>query len=421
MDTKKWNWPRLRTSTIYPDVLAGLTVALVALPLALAFGEASGLGAHAGITTAIIAGLLAAAFGGSRFQVSGPTGAMTVVLIPIYAQYGTTGVLFVGLFAGTLLILSGLLRIGRHVHRLPTSVIEGFTAGIALVIAMQQIPAAVGVVVDPKPKVWETALDAISTWLHNPDPTSLVMTLFVAILVYIGNRLWARVPVGMAVLLLATIAANVLQLKVAYVAELPTNLGVFSFAFLGHSSNLVNLLIPSFIVAALAALESLLSAKVADNMRGDGSQHDSDRELVGQGIANLVVPFFGGVPATAALARTAVNVRSGAQTRLAAILHSVFLAGIVLSLSSFVRLLPMPSLAGVLLATAGHMIKPSELFRQGARSKLDGIVLLTTLFLTAVADLTTALLVGAASWFLLSKTPLNGALPPVDQTETLGD
>jgi SulP family sulfate permease len=415
------NVPKPRLATLYPDAVAGLTVALVALPLALAFGQASGLGAHAGITTAIIAGFLAAAFGGSRFQVSGPTGAMTVVLIPIAASLGTSAVLFVGLLAGIFLVAAGTLRIGHHVHRLPTSVIEGFTAGIALVIAMQQIPAAFGVNVSAQPKVWQTALAGIESWLAKPDFTSISIAITVAALVYLGNHRWARVPVGIVVLLVATFVTQVTHLRVTTVAKLPSGVGTLNFDFLGQWQNWSHLLVPALAVAALAALESLLSAKVADKMRGDGTEHNSDRELIGQGIANLAVPFFGGVPATAALARTAVNVRSGAQTRLAAILHAVFLAGIVILLADFVQLLPMPALAGVLLATAAHMIKPSELLLQIMRSKLDGLVLILTLALTVTTDLTTALVVGAVCWLLLRKTNLNGSLPSVDPDETLGD
>lgn len=415
------NRESVRFATLYADAISGLTVALVALPLAIAFGEASGLGAHAGITTAILAGFVAAAFGGSRFQVSGPTGAMTVVLIPIAAGFGANGVLLVGLVAGALLVLAGLLKIGHHVHRLPTAVIEGFTAGIALVIALQQIPSALGVTVTSRPKAWESAWLALVDWGRAPTWAAVAMALVVALLVYLGNHRWARLPVSIAVLTLATIVSQMIPLSLATIPKLPSALGTLDASFLGQSSNWGQLVAPALAVAALAALESLLSAKVADNLRGDGTEHNSDKELIGQGLANLVVPFFGGVPATAALARTAVNVRSGAQTKLAAMLHSVFLAIIVLLCANYVELIPTPALAGVLLATAAQMVKPRGLWQEVRRSKLDAIVLVLTLALTVITDLTTALIVGAVSWLVLRRTPLDGALPRVSQDETLGD
>ena len=412
---------KTRLATLYPDSIAGLTVALVALPLAIAFGEASGLGAHAGITTAIIAGFLAAAFGGSRFQVSGPTGAMTVVLIPIASGFGTSSVLLVGLAAGILLVLAGVFKFGHHVHRLPTAVIEGFTAGIAIVIALQQIPNALGVSVTSQPKAWETAWEALSVWLTGPASASPLLAICVAILVYVGNHRWARVPVSIVVLVGATLVSEMFKLPLATVPKLPSSLGVFSVEFLSSLGTWSQLLVPAFAVAALAALESLLSAKVADKLRGDGTEHNSDRELIGQGIANLVVPFFGGVPATAALARTAVNVRSGAQTRLAAMLHALLLAVIVILCAAYVELIPTAALSGVLLATAAHMIKPKDVLFELKRSKLDAVVLSLTLVLTVVTDLTTALIAGALFWLALRRTNLNTKLPTVTQEETLGD
>lgn len=410
-----------KTTRLLADALAGLTVALVALPLAIAFGQASGMGAQAGITTAVIAGFLAAAFGGSRFQVSGPTGAMTVVLIPIISSDGPTAVLFIGLLAGVILTAVGLLKLGRHIHRLPTSIIEGFTAGIAVIIALQQMGPALGQSVTAQPKVYATAWLSIAGWVSRPDIASLLVTAICAVAVYLGTHRWPRVPVSIAVLVLASLVASWGHLGLATVQSLPGGIGIWNLSFLEKSTATWNLIMPALAVAALAALESLLSAKVADSMRNDGTVHNSDKELLGQGIANLVTPFFGGIPATAALARTAVNVRSGAQTRLAAMFHAVFLAGIVLLLSNLVTFLPMPALAGVLLATAAHMIRPIEILHTIKASRLDGLILIATFILTIVTDLTTALIIGVLAWLILRKTPLSHSLPPISQDETLGD
>lgn len=385
------------------DLQAGLTVALVALPLAIAFGQTSGLGATAGVVTAIVAGFIAAVFGGSRFQVSGPTGAMTVVLIPIFTDHGASGVLAVGLIAGVLVLLAGVLKLGRHVHRLPTSLIEGFTAGIAVVIATQQIPSAMGL--DSSPASW----------------ISPAMALATALVVYYGARRWARIPIAIVAIAAMTVTNLTLNLETQTVPKLGELLTPPSAGFVSAFGAWPSLLVPALLVAALASLESLLSAKVADRMKNDGSSHDSDRELIGQGLANIAVPFFGGVPATAALARTAVNVRAGAESRWAAAFHAVFLAAIVLGLSNLVALIPLPALAGVLIATAAGMIKISELKTTIRRSKLDAVVLVLTFGLTVFTDLTTALAVGGVAWFALRKTRLAAVLPPVEKGETLGD
>lgn len=380
------------------NLLSGITVAIVALPLALAFGLASGMGAEAGITTAIIAGALAAIFGGSRLQVSGPTGAMTVVLVPIFKDFGPSGVLFVGLISGALLILIALLKVGEHVHRLPTSLIEGFTAGIAVIISLQQFPYLTG---------WLQATFGLSV-------TGLILA---------GQHFWPRVPFAFIFVILATVVADFSGLNLARIGELPATIGHWDLAFLNQDNWLP--LIPSALaVTILAALESLLSAKVADRMRGGGEHHDANKELFGQGIANLVVPFFGGVPATAALARTAVNVRSGATAKSSALFHSIVLALVVLLAAPLVARIPLAALAGVLLATTAHMVKPRELVHIARISWLDGIVMVATFVATVSLNLISGVLVGLTLALALRKTKLgrlSRTYPVVDATETLGD
>jgi len=403
------------------DLVAGLTVAIVALPLALAFGIGSGLGAGAGITSAIIAGMLAAIFGGSRVQVSGPTGAMTVILVPIFHQSGTYGVLLVGLMAGILLLLFAIFKLGDHIHRLPTSLVEGFTAGIAIVIALQQLPFILGLPPTKDDHLWLQSLHLLTKASANPHWIPIIVAGLVAAAILLVGRFAPRLPFALAAVIATTLASDALQLELQRIGELPATIGTLNIAFLTQTSWLA--LIPSAIaVALLAALESLLSAKIADKMTGQ--HHDSNREIFGQGVANLITPFFGGVPATAALARTAVNVRSHANSRLASILHALTLAVAVLLISGLVQRIPLAALAGVLIATTAHMIKPAELRKLASESKLDALVLWVTLIMTVATDLITAVIVGLAISLLLRRTKLaslDRRYPPVDKNETLGD
>lgn len=310
------------------DLLAGLTVAIVALPLALGFGVSSGLGAEAGLATAVVAGALAAVFGGSNLQVSGPTGAMTVVLVPIVAEHGPSGVLTVGLVAGVMLVALALLRAGKYMQYVPAPVVEGFTLGIACVIGLQQIPNALGV---PKPegdRVLVVTWRALAEFAKNPNWTAVALALAVAAVMLIGARRRPAIPFSILAVIVATVVAQMAGLDAAKpIGDLPSGLPAPSLAFLDPGA-LGSLLAPAVAVAALAALESLLSASVADGMTV-GQQHDPDRELFGQGLANIAAPLFGGVPATGAIARTAVNVRTGAGSRLAALVHAAILAAIV--------------------------------------------------------------------------------------------
>lgn len=382
------------------DLLAGLTVAIVALPLALAFGEASGLGAGAGVTTAVIAGAIAAVFGGSNLQVSGPTGAMTVVLVPVVAQFGGQGVLQVGVLAGAILVVLAISGIGRIVRFLPATVVEGFTAGIAVVIALQQVPNILGVEPTHAHEVWRVAAGALGAWFTDPDPVPPITALAVAATIIAGSRWRPGVPWSLLAVAVATAVAVLTRADLDPIGTLPPALPAPDAAFLDPASWLA--LLPSaFAVAALAALESLLCATVADGMRVR-EKHDPDRELFGQGLANLAVPFFGGVPATAAIARTAVNVRAGARSRLAALTHSAVLLAIVLALGPIVGLIPLAALAGVLIATTVSMIEVRSLIAMSRATRADAAVLALTFGVTVVFDLIMAVLVGLAVAGLLA-------------------
>ncbi|KQY31614.1 SulP family inorganic anion transporter [Nocardia sp. Root136] len=405
------------------DLMSGLVVALVALPLALGFGISSGLGAAAGLATAIVAGALAAVFGGSRFQVSGPTGAMTVVLVPIVAEHGASGVLTVGLMAGIMLVGLAFAGVGRAVRFMPAPVIEGFTAGIAVVIALQQFPGALGVSGAEGEKVWQSAFDAVCRFVDEPHWTALVTALVVAAVILVGGRFLPKLPFALVTVVLATVVASVAGLDLARVGAIPAGLPAPSLSFL-HLDEVTTLLLPALAVAALAALESLLSATAADAM-AVGTRNDPDRELLGQGLANIAAPMFGGVPATGAIARTAVNVRSGARTRLAALTHAVVLAGIVYFASGLVSDIPIAALAGVLLATTVRMVEAASLAAIARASRGDAVVMALTFVVTIAFDLVTAVVIGIGFALVLAVRAIAREATldqvPLDESDHLGE
>lgn len=375
------------------DLLAGLTVAIVALPLALGFGVSSGLGAEAGLATAVVAGALAAVFGGSNLQVSGPTGAMTVVLAPIVAAHGPSGVLTVGLMAGCMLVALAVLRAGKYMRYVPAPVVEGFTLGIACVIGLQQVPNALGVPQPEGDRVLVVTGRALREFAGNPNWTSVAFALAVAAVMLLGARLRPTIPFSILAVIAATVVAQAAGLDAARpIGDLPSGLPAPSLSFLDPGA-LSSLLAPAVAVAALAALESLLSASVADGMTV-GQKHDPDRELFGQGLANMAAPLFGGVPATGAIARTAVNVRTGASSRLASLTHAAILAVIVFAAAPLVSRIPLAALAGVLLATAIRMVEVGSLRAMAGATRSDALILVVTAAATLALDLVYAVLIG---------------------------
>jgi SulP family sulfate permease len=382
------------------DLVAGLTVGVVALPLALAFGITTGLGATAGLTTAIVAGLVAGIFGGSNVQVSGPTGAMTVVLVPLVARYGADAVVIVGVLAGILVIAAGLFRLGRVLAYIPWPVIEGFTLGIAIIIFLQQVPGALGVT---KPEGENTALVAARAVGDSLDAGSIAAIGLVAIVVavmVIAPRLHRALPASLLAVVIATVVAGVAGWDVATIGALPSALPTPTLPDI-DVGELSSYLGPAFAVATLAAIESLLSAKVADGM-ADGPRHNPDRELFGQGLANVVSPIFGGMPATGAIARTAVNVRAGARTRVAAIVHSIALVVVVLVGSGLVAEIPLAALAGILMVTAVRMVEVHNVRSILRSTRSDAVVLVLTCLATVVFDLIVAVEIGVAAAAVLA-------------------
>ncbi|MDT0437896.1 MULTISPECIES: SulP family inorganic anion transporter [Streptomyces] len=392
----------LRSMTRDPgrDLLCGLTVAVVALPLALGFGVSSGLGAAAGLAGAIVAGTLAALCGGSARQVSAPTGAMAVVLVPVVHRHGTAGVLTVGLISGLFLLVLAFARAGAAMAYVPAPVIAGFTLGIAGVIALQQVPNALGVPLPPGEQVALVAARAAGEFGAVPHWPAALLAAGCAALTLAGARRRPTAPFALAAVAAATLAAEALRLPVARLGALPPALPAPSVAFL-DVARVPSLLAPAAAVAALVALEALLSASVADAMR-PGERHDPSRELFGQGVANLAAPLFGGLPATGAIARTAVNVRTGAVSRLAALAQAVLLAGIATVAAPLVARVPLAALAGVLLATAVRMVDSDAVRAMARATRGDALVLVLTAAATLALDLVRAVLVGLAVSVLLA-------------------
>ncbi len=382
------------------DVLAGVTVGVVALPLALAFGISSGVGAAAGLVTAVVAGLVAAVFGGSHVQVSGPTGAMTVVLAPIVAQYGLGSVAAVTILAGVIVVVAGITGVGRAVTFIPWPVIEGFTLGIAVIIFLQQVPAAFGQAAPAgrSPLVATglvvSHLDVGAAW------PALLVTVLVAALMIVLPRLHPAVPASLVAVVAATALVVGTGLPAARIGALPSRLPtpVWPHADLAVLHSLFG---AALAIAALAAIESLLSARVAATMSPTGP-YDPNRELVGQGLASVASGMFGGMPATGAIARTAVNVRSGARTRVAAIVHSVVLLAVVYLVSGLVGTIPLAALSAVLMVTAFRMISPHTVTRILRSTRSDAVTFLLTATVTVCFDLIQAVEIGVAATALFA-------------------
>ncbi len=388
------------TRTWRGDVLAGVTVGIVALPLALAFGVASGVGAGPGIITAIVAGVVAAVFGGSHVQVSGPTGAMTVVLVPLVARHGAEAVVIVGVLAGLLVVAASLLRLGRALAYIPWPVIEGFTLGIAAIIFLQQVPTALGVPVPDGDNTALVALSALGT-AAGADTLAALAVVGIVVAVMVGSpRLFPTVPASLPAVIVATLVVAVTGWSVAPIGDLPAALPHLSLPSVGFG-DLGDYVWPALAVAALAAIESLLSARVADQMT-DVEPHRPDRELFGQGLANIAASLFGGMPATGAIARTAVNLSAGGRTRLASITHAVFLVVVVVAGAGLVSRIPLAALAGVLMVTAVRMVDRRNVRSVVRATRTDAVVFAATAASTIAFDLVIAVNVGIAVAIILT-------------------
>ncbi|WP_082046298.1 SulP family inorganic anion transporter [Arthrobacter sp. L77] len=374
------------------DLIAGLTVGIVALPLALAFGVSSGAGAASGLITAVVAGLVAAVFGGSNVQVSGPTGAMVVVLGPVIAVHGPGALALVSVLAGLMVVVAGILKLGRVVAFLPWPVIEGFTLGIAVIIFLQQVPSAFGADPGPSSNAAVSAAQSLATTSFAALLAPVALVVVVALIMLAAPRIHRQIPGSIIAIVVASVVAEVADLPVARIGALPDSLPAPTVPGLDWDL-ILTLAGPAATIAALAAIESLLSARVAASI-SDTGPYDPDRELFGQGLASVASGFFGGMPATGAIARTAVNVRSGGRTRLAAITHALVLLAVVYLATGPVSRIPLAALAGVLMVTAARMVSVGTLRSVVGSTRADTVVFIVTAVITVSLDLIQAVEIG---------------------------
>ena len=405
-----WSDYRSVRRTWRGDILAGVTVGIVALPLALAFGVSSGAGAESGLVTAIVAGVIAAVFGGSNIQVSGPTGAMVVVLGPIVIAHGPGVVAVVSVMAGIIVLVAGALKLGRIVSFIPWPVIEGFTFGIAVIIFLQQVPSAIGTKAGASSNAFVAAVQSFGGihWATVVYPVAAVVV--VAVVMIVAPRIHPKIPGSIIAIVLVSLIAVLARVPLARIGALPDGLPAPSLpsASLGTVTSLVGAV---FTIAALAAIESLLSARVAAAL-SDTGPFDADRELVGQGLASIASGFFGGMPATGAIARTAVNTRSGGKSRLAAITHALVLLGVVYLATSVVSQIPLAALSGVLMVTAARMISVSTVRSVLGSTRADATVFIVTALVTVSVDLIVAVAIGiaVAAFFALRTLAKSGGV-----------
>lgn len=378
------------------DLIAGVIVGIVALPLAIAFGIASGVSPERGLITAIIGGFLISALGGSLVQIGGPTGAFIVIVYGIVERFGVDGLIVATLMAGIILVVMGVLRLGTIIRFMPYPIIVGFTSGIAVVIFSSQIKDFFGLQVEQA-----VPADFIEKWqfyflnFTGVNWFSLALGLITILIIAFWPKVNKKLPGTVIALLLTTLATSFWDLPVETIGS---RFGEIKAGFQAPGLPIVNfatfskLLAPAFTIAMLGAIESLLSAMVADG--ATGGRHRSNTELIGQGVANIVVPFFGGIPATGAIARTMTNIRNGGKTPVAGIIHALVLLLIMLFFGKYAKLIPMSALAGILIVVAYNMSEWRSFKGLFKNSKSDISVLLTTFFLTVIIDLTVAIQFG---------------------------
>ena len=385
--------------TLSADIMAGIIVGIVALPLAIAFGIASGVSPEKGIITAIVAGLLVSVFGGSKVQIGGPTGAFIIIIYGIIEQYGMSGLTIATFMAGAFLVLFGLLRLGTIIQYIPYPIVVGFTSGIAITIFSTQVKDFFGMQIEKVPS------DFVEKWICYANNVSTIdlWSLFIGMLslvtIIVLPRISKKIPGSLIAIILTTVVALVLR----------NYLGITSIETIGDRFSISSdmpgadvpelswltmkgLVQPALTIALLGAIESLLSAMVADGVIGD--RHNSNNELIGQGIANLVTPIFGGIPATGAIARTMTNINNGGRTPVAGIIHAVVLLLIFLFLMPLAKYIPMACLAGILVMVSYNMCGIPSFLGILRNPKSDITVLLVTFFLTIIFDLTIAIEVG---------------------------
>lgn len=385
----------IHKETVTKDIVSGIIVGIVALPLALVFAMASGVSPEKGLVTAIIAGFIISAFGGSRVQIGGPTGAFIVLVYGIVQQYGVTGLTIATFMAGFFIILMGLARLGNYLKYLPYSLIVGFTSGIALIIFTSQINDFLGLEIQDLPADF---LDKWPIFFEKIDQVNIyavgiaVATLLISIYF---SKIFRKIPGAILAIISITAVVYIFELPVETIqtrfGEIPNSIGKPEIPALDYQT-IKSLIQPAFAIALLGAIESLLSAVVADSMIG--GKHRSNAELVAQGTANIAAAFFGGIPATGAIARTATNVKNGGRTPIAGIVHAIVLLAVMLFLAPLAKYIPLACLAGILVVVAYNMSEWRQFASILKGNRMDVIILLTTFFLTVFFDLIIAIEVG---------------------------
>ena len=387
--------PELTPDRIMKDVVAGVMVGIVALPLAIAFAIASGVSPEKGLISAVIGGFLVSFLGGSRVQIGGPTGAFIVILYGIVQQYGINGLMLATIMSGIILMIMGFAQFGSLIKFIPYPVIVGFTSGIAVIIFSGQIKDFLGLTIANVPADFIGKWAAYGRNLSSLDLPSLLIGLLALLIIMFWPKISRKIPGSLIAIIVTTLAVQYFHLHVATIesrfGEIPSMIPSPSLPFFDFAT-IRQLIMPATTIALLGAIEALLSAVVADGMIG--SRHKSNMELIAQGAANIITPLFGGIPVTGAIARTATNVKNGGRTPIAGMIHAVTLLLIMLLFAKWAKLIPMPALAAILIIVAWNMseIKVFQELLKSPRS--DVIVLLTTFGLTVVFDLSLAIEIG---------------------------
>ncbi len=387
--------------TITTDILAGIVVGIVALPLAIAFAVASGVSPEKGLITAIVAGFIISFLGGSRVQIGGPTGAFIVIVFGVLEQYGIDGLIISTMLAGAMLVLFGVLKLGALLKFFPHPLIVGFTSGIALVIFSTQVKDALGLDIPKVPSEfidkWSLYIEKIASFNY----IALLITLFTILVTIYFPRFIKKIPGSFIAIIITTAAVQLFDLPVttieSFFGNIPNKISINIPTI--DWTNLPYYFAPALTIALLGGIESLLSAVVSDGMIS--GKHRSNTELIAQGIANIVTPLFGGIPATGAIARTATNVKNGGRTPIAGITHAITLLLIMLFLGQWAKLIPMASLAGILIVVSYNMSEWRSFKSILGGSLFDIIILLSTFFLTVLVDLTIAIQIGVVLSALL--------------------
>ncbi|MDV3448633.1 SulP family inorganic anion transporter [Bacillus safensis] len=371
------------------DLIAGLVVGVVAIPLGMAFAIASGVGPEYGLYTVIVAGILISLFGGSKYQIGGPTGAFVPILFGIVSQYGIENLLIAGFMAGCMLVLFGIFKLGKLMKFIPRPVIIGFTAGIAVIIFSGQIANFLGLKGVEKHESFFLNMREIVVHLGTSNSLAIITAVIGLIVILAAQKYIPKIPGALLGLLASTFLAvlffqgQVETIGSAY-GEIPRQLPTFAFPEL-TIEKMIYLLPPAIVIALLGGVESILSAMVADNMKG--SKHDSNKELVGQGIANMAAPLFGGIPATGAIARTATNIKNGGASPFSGVVHGVVVLLILMVFAPYASMIPLAAMAPILMFVAWNMSERKEFINILKVKNADSLVLVVTFLLTVIGDL----------------------------------